>query len=94
VLAGKVAIVRSELWDWAGDCVAVRAGGREVVVTARRQTQPLDNRNAWVVFDDHTDRVAAQCVSALAPEWSTKLAAFDVYVWDQCYAMEQTLRIE
>jgi len=23
-----------------------------------------------------------------------RLAAFDVYVWDQCYAMEQSLRID
>lgn len=22
------------------------------------------------------------------------LAAFDVFIWDQCYSMEQTLRIE
>ena len=39
-------------------------------------------------------RVAAQCVNTLTPKWSTKLAGFDVYVWDQCYAMEQSLRIE
>ena len=28
------------------------------------------------------------------PKWSNRLAAFDVYIWDQCYAMEQSLRIE
>lgn len=38
--------------------------------------------------------VAAQCVNTLTPRWSTKLAGFDVYIWDQCYSMEQTLRIE
>jgi hypothetical protein len=38
--------------------------------------------------------VAAQCVDALTPKWSSKLAAFDVYIWDQCYAMEQSLRID
>jgi hypothetical protein len=27
-------------------------------------------------------------------QWSTRLAAFDPYVWDQCYAMEQSLRID
>ena len=32
---------------------------------------------------------------ALAQDkWSTRLATFDVYIWDQCYSMEQTLRIE
>lgn len=55
---------------------------------------PLDAGNPWAVFDDYIDRVAAQCVRALAPEWSARLAGFDVYAWDQCYAMEQSLRIE
>lgn len=50
--------------------------------------------NPWAVFDDYIDRVVIQCVNELTPKWSTKLAAFDVYIWDQCYAMEQSLRIE
>jgi len=55
---------------------------------------PLDQSNPWAVFDNYIDRVAAQCVEKLTPKWSTRLAAFDVYVWDQCYSMEQSLRIE
>jgi glyoxylase-like metal-dependent hydrolase (beta-lactamase superfamily II) len=55
---------------------------------------PLDKGNPWAVFDDYIDRVAAQCVDTLTPRWSGRLAAFDVYVWDQCYAMEQSLRID
>src|SRR6185295_19205813 len=55
---------------------------------------PLDKNNPWAFFDSYIDRVAAQCVNTLTPKWSTRLAAFDVYVWDQCYSMEQTLRIE
>jgi hypothetical protein len=35
-----------------------------------------------------------QGVKTLTTKWSSKLGDFDVYVWDQCYAMEQTLRIE
>ena len=50
--------------------------------------------NPWAVFDDYIDRVALQCVNQLTPKWATRLAAFDVYIWDQCYAMEQSLRIE
>jgi hypothetical protein len=46
------------------------------------------------VFDHYIDRVAIDCVNQLTPEWSTKLAAFDVYIWDQCYSMEQSLRID
>lgn len=55
---------------------------------------PLDQANPWAVFDNYIDRVASQCVNALTPKWSSRLAGFDVYVWDQCYAMEQSLRIE
>ena len=55
---------------------------------------PLDKNNPWAFFDHYIDRVAAQCVNTLTPKWSTRLAAFDVYIWDQCYSMEQTLRIE
>ena len=50
--------------------------------------------NPWAVADDYIDRVVIQCVNTLTPKWSTKLAAFDVYIWDQCYAMEQSLRID
>jgi hypothetical protein len=55
---------------------------------------PQDQGNPWALFDDYIDRVAAQCVDALTPKWESKLAAFDVYIWDQCYAMEQSLRID
>lgn len=55
---------------------------------------PRDLTNPWAVFDNYIDRVVVQCVNRLTPKWSTKLAAFDVFVWDQCYAMEQSLRID
>jgi glyoxylase-like metal-dependent hydrolase (beta-lactamase superfamily II) len=55
---------------------------------------PQDASNPWAAFDDYIDRVAGQCVNTLTPKWSTRLAAFDVYIWDQCYAMEQSLRID
>jgi len=55
---------------------------------------PRDQTNPWAVFDNYIDRVCVQCVNRLTPKWSTKLAAFDVFVWDQCYVMEQSLRID
>jgi glyoxylase-like metal-dependent hydrolase (beta-lactamase superfamily II) len=55
---------------------------------------PEDKSNPWAIFDNYIDRVAARCVAALAPKWQSRLAAFDVYIWDQCYAMEQSLRID
>jgi glyoxylase-like metal-dependent hydrolase (beta-lactamase superfamily II) len=72
---------------------------KEAAAAALASTTPgegldaRDRANPWAVADDYIDRVAARCVSALTPEWSTRLAAFDVYIWDQCYAMEQSLRI-
>jgi glyoxylase-like metal-dependent hydrolase (beta-lactamase superfamily II) len=55
---------------------------------------PGDLANPWAVFDDYIDRVVIKSVNALTPRWSKRLAAFDVYIWDQCYAMEQSLRID
>ena len=48
----------------------------------------------WAVFDNYIDRVAAQCAASVTPKWSRRLAAFDVYIGDQCYSMEQSPRIE
>ncbi len=73
---------------------------RQAAATALSTTRPgegmnpLDLGNPWAYFDNYIDRVAAQCVNALTPKWSTRLAAFDVFIWDQCYSMEQTLRID
>ena len=67
---------------------------------ARAATKPGEGLNEtardnpWAVFDDYIDCVVIQCVSELTPTWKNELAAFDVYVWDQCYAMEQSLRID
>lgn len=56
---------------------------------------PVDVKtNPWAVFDNYIDRVAAKCVSTLTPGWATRLAAYDAWIWDQCYAMEQSLRID
>lgn len=53
-----------------------------------------DRGNPWAGFDNYIDRVALACVNQLTPKWSAKLAAFDIFIWDQCYAMEQSLRID
>jgi hypothetical protein len=58
------------------------------------EMNPLDKDNPWALFDNYIDRVAAQCVNTLTPKWSAKLAGYDVFIWDQCYSMEQTLRID
>ncbi len=55
---------------------------------------PLDKANPWAGFDNYIDRVVIDCMNKLTPKWSTRLAAYDVYIWDQCFAMEQSLRID
>jgi len=74
---------------------------RMAAATALNATMPgegltLADRigNPWAVFDNYIDRVAIACVNQLTPKWSTKLAGYDVYIWDQCYSMEQSLRID
>ena len=74
---------------------------KSAAVKALATTKPGEGVNAntarenpWAVFDDYIDRVVIQCVNELTPEWSGKLAAYDVYIWDQCYSMEQSLRID
>ena len=50
--------------------------------------------NSWAVFDDYIDRVVIQCVNEVTPKWLDKLGGFDAFIWDQCYSMEQSLRID
>jgi glyoxylase-like metal-dependent hydrolase (beta-lactamase superfamily II) len=74
----------------------IKAAAAKALATTKpgETLNPADGANPWAGYDDYIDRVAIQCVNSIAPEWSQKLAAFDVYVWDQCYAMEQSLRID
>lgn len=46
------------------------------------------------MFDNYCVRVAIKCVNEPTPKWQNKLAGLDVYIRDQCYAMEQSLRID
>jgi glyoxylase-like metal-dependent hydrolase (beta-lactamase superfamily II) len=55
---------------------------------------PADGMNPWAGFGNYIDRVVIQIVNSVTPKWSTKLAGYDVFIWDQAYAMEQTLRID
>lgn len=73
---------------------------KTVTRAALQNTKPTeemngnDLSNAWAVFDNYIDRVVIKSVNELTPKWKSKLAGFDVFIWDQAYAMEQSLRIE
>ncbi|MBO9708070.1 MAG: MBL fold metallo-hydrolase [Caulobacter sp.] len=58
------------------------------------ETNPADAGNPWAGFDNYIDRVVVQCVNTVSPKWQSLLGGYDVYIWDQCYAMEQSLRID
>ena len=53
-----------------------------------------DLANPWAVYDNYIDRVVVSCVNDLAPKWRDRLAGFDVFIYDQCMTMEQSLRID
>jgi len=58
------------------------------------EMNPEDSANPWAVFDNYIDRVVVRCVNTLEPKWKDRLAGYDVFIWDQCYAMEQSIRID
>jgi hypothetical protein len=55
---------------------------------------PRDPANPWSGYDNYIDRVVVQCVNRLTPKWATKLAGYDVCIWDRCYAVRQSLQID
>jgi glyoxylase-like metal-dependent hydrolase (beta-lactamase superfamily II) len=89
---GTKADVQLQL-DFMNDLRSTVAEALKTTVPAQGMA-PGDLDNAWAVFDDYIDRVVITSVNALTPRWSHRLAAFDTYIWDQCYAMEQALRID
>lgn len=56
--------------------------------------QAEDMTNPWAIFDNYIDRVTVACVAELAPKWREKLSGFDVFIYDQCMAMEQSIRVD
>jgi len=74
----------------------LREAARKALKTTKlgEELSPADQGNEWAFYGNYIDRVVIQCVDELTPKWSTKLAAYDVYIWDQCYAMENSIRID
>jgi glyoxylase-like metal-dependent hydrolase (beta-lactamase superfamily II) len=89
---GNHADVRQQL-EFTNDLKAAAAAAL-ASTTPGEEMAAADKANPWAVFDNYIDRVVVKCVNAVTPKWQSRLAAYDVYIWDQCYAMEQTLRID
>jgi glyoxylase-like metal-dependent hydrolase (beta-lactamase superfamily II) len=73
---------------------------RDAARDALKNTKPAedldssDRANPWAVYGNYIDRVVIQCVNKLTPKWSTKLAGYDVFIWEQCYTMEESVRMD
>ena len=55
---------------------------------------PRDAANPWAGADDFLDRAAIACVNSLQASWSRRLAGYDAFIWDQCYAVQQSLLMD
>jgi glyoxylase-like metal-dependent hydrolase (beta-lactamase superfamily II) len=58
------------------------------------ELNPADAANPWAFFDNYIDRDVVACMNTLEPKWKDRLAGYDVFIWDQCLVMEQSLRID
>ena len=73
---------------------------KAAAATALKTTKPgeeldsADKANPWAIYDNYIDRVVVQCMNTLEPKWRDRLGGYDAFIWDQCYAMEQSLRID
>jgi glyoxylase-like metal-dependent hydrolase (beta-lactamase superfamily II) len=74
----------------------LRNAAREALKTTKpgEGLDTSDNGNPWAYYGNYIDRVAIQCVNKLTSKWSTKLAGYDVFIWDQCYAIVESLRLD
>jgi len=90
----RVHVPDSDLADLRRRALATRWPDKEIVPDQSTGVQLARLQQLIRYWGTGYDWRAAQCVNTLTPKWSTRLAAFDVYIWDHCYSMEQTLRIE
>ena len=79
--------------EFMGDLHAAANDGLARIKTGEGMN-PNDLTNPWAVFDNYIDRVTIHCVNALTPKWKNRLAGYDVYIYDQCMSMEQSLRVD
>ncbi|UUZ62238.1 MBL fold metallo-hydrolase [Polaromonas sp. P1(28)-13] len=71
-------------------------------VTEAISTVPYDNKslnaadakNPWAATRDWTDRLTNHCVNKVSGKWASRLAAYEVWIYEQCQALEQSIRID
>lgn len=50
--------------------------------------------NAWLLFDTYLDAVAQKCADLTLEKWLGELGAADVFTFDHCWVMMESLRID
>jgi len=50
--------------------------------------------NQWLLFSTYLDRVAARCAELTVPEWTGRLAAVDIFTFDHCWTVAESIRID
>jgi glyoxylase-like metal-dependent hydrolase (beta-lactamase superfamily II) len=50
--------------------------------------------NPWVLFDTYLDAVAQEATDLTVPKWVERLGGADIFTYDHCFAMIESLRID
>lgn len=50
--------------------------------------------NSWLLIDRYLDAVAQACADATEPKWVRRLGGADVWTFDHCWIMAESLRID
>ncbi len=50
--------------------------------------------NPWLIFDRYLGAVAKACEAATVPKWRDRLGGADVFTYQHCWVMQNTLRLD
>jgi glyoxylase-like metal-dependent hydrolase (beta-lactamase superfamily II) len=56
--------------------------------------QEVGFANPWLLFDTYLDALAQECADLTEPEWIDRLGGVDVWTFDHCLLIAESLRIE
>jgi glyoxylase-like metal-dependent hydrolase (beta-lactamase superfamily II) len=56
--------------------------------------QEVGFENAWLLFDTYLDAVAQTCADLTEPNWVDRLGGVDVFTFDHCWVVAESLRID
>jgi hypothetical protein len=65
-----------------------------IIPYADPELNAADAANSWAATRNWTDRLVNHCVNKVSPKWASRLAAYDVWIYEQCQALEQSIRID